>query len=437
MTDRGQFMRRLAPAFSVVVAIVAAWILIKAWPNWQANRLADSWREELETADDDRVPVLINQLADLGDTGLEQLVAALSSPRKSVRQQAAVALGRFVDHWEICDASARSAAAGRLSSLLAEHVETFPPDARENAASLIQQMLVWPTDDAFVDRGELVAACETVLLATDDIGIEPSGHIAVARREVRTSSTNTDRDMAAIVELPGGGLSVDPSQPPPLPKVNEPPAAAPPRDPREPGLLLDGDESGLPPAPLPIFDPAVDPIRRTSSHGDDKNSNQPANYPRALEGASAERNPSAADNSGGRRDVSESRAAEGPTSTRETSLIRLLDSQEAIAGEAEAQLRDLGYSDRELAIARQAGSRDRADRLQLVESLPKLSGVRPRLWLEMLLDDEDAAIRGAAIAQLATSGDAGTVEALSRRFRFDPDAGIRQQVERLRKASNR
>jgi hypothetical protein len=433
MTDRGQFLRRLAPALSVVVAVIAAWVLVNAWPKWQANRLADSWREELESADDDRVPVLINQLADLGDAGLEKLVAALASPRKTVRTHAAAALGRFVDHWEICDTAARSSAAGRLSSLFAEHVETFPPDARENAASLIQQMLVWPTDDAFVDRQELVAACETVLLATDDIAVEPSGHIAIARRDVRTTSTNADRDMAAFAELPGGGLAVEPSQAPSLPKVEEPPASTPVRDPREPRLLLDGDESSLPPAPLPVFDPAEDPLRRASATRDGKNPEQRANYSITVEG-----DPSSTGNrQRGRGDDNAARPAEGPSSAREMSLIRLLHSEASVAAESERQLRELGYNDDELTIARNAASPNREDRLRLVASLPKSNGVRPRLWLEMLLDDDDAAVRGAAIAQLATSGDAAMVEALDRRFRFDPDASIRQQVERLRKAHQR
>jgi hypothetical protein len=422
-------MRRLAPALLVVVAIVGAWVLINAWPKWQASRLANSWSEQLETADDDRVGVLVAQIADLGDAGIAQLVESLASPRQVVRQHAAAALGRFVDHWEICDVSARSTAAGRLTSLLAQHVETFPADARENAASLIQQMLVWPTDDAFVDRAELVAACETVLLATDDIGDAPPSHIAVARRDDRVLSTSADRDMAAFAELPGGGISIEPSEAPPLPKVREPPAAAPPRDPREPRLLLDGDEASLPPALLPIVDPAVNPVRGPAK-GDGKNDGQRANYSVTVVGdPSSEVAEATAKNANDPPPL-----AEGPHTQREMSLIRLLHSEATIAAEAEAQLRKLGYSDVELAIARRAANPDRADRLQLAESLSKLSGVRPRRWLEMMLDDEDAAVRGAAIAQLATSGDAAMAESLARRFRFDPDPGIRQQVERLRKA---
>lgn len=433
MMDRSRIVRRLVPAFVLLVAATAAWVLIKAWPTWQAARLADAWREQLETTDDDRVPVLVEELGDLGDAGLERLVTALASPRQVVRQNAAAALARMVDHWEMCDDSARSVGAGRLSSLLATHIGSFPSDARDNAAALVQQMLVWQTDDAFVDRTTFVASCEEVLLAADGVETDAPSRVAIARRNDRRPIAKIDDDPANLAAFPGGGLVVEPSAAPPLPRVEEPPEPAPVRDPREPRLLLEDTGESLPPAPLPIADPAVDPTGRSPTPAQGKNPNRPANYTQRARQQSG-------DSSNAPQTLDSTTATtpfDGPHTQREMSLARLLHSDEVVAAEAERQLRELGYEDRELALARRASHPNRQERLRFVDALPRLDGVRPRRWLEVLLEDDDAAVRIAALTQLATSGDAALVESLARRAQLDPDPEVRRQAERLREAKTR
>lgn len=439
MMDRSRIARRLAPVFALFVAVTGAWVLIKAWPKWQAARLADAWREQLETADDERVPVLVDELADLGDAGLDRLVAALASPRQIVRQHAAAALGRMVDRWEICDDSARSIAAGELSSLLARHIGTFPADARDNAASLVQQMLVWPTDEAFVDRTQLVASCEEVLLAADDVETESPGRLAIARRNDRRPIAQVADDPATLAPLPGGGLVVEPSAAPPLPRVVEPAEPAPARDPREPRLLLDETGESLPPAPLPIVDPAVDPARRPAAPAQGKTPSRPANYtPSVREKAGGSSNaPQALGATDAATETASTAAVDGPHTEREMSLIRLLHSDGPIALEAERQLAALGYGIRDIALAECIAHPDADFRLQFVDALPRTDGIRPRRWLEMLLADDDPRVRLAAMTQLATSGDAVLVESLARRAQLDPDPEVRRQAERLRGAKTR
>jgi hypothetical protein len=347
-----------------------------------------------------------------------------------VRQNASATLGRLVDTWEVADVSARSQAAGRLTSLLAANVETFPADAREDAAALVQQMLVWPTDAEFVDQGQLVNYCETVLLATDDADTESVERVAVARRDDRrTRGSSSDQDMEALARLPGGGLEIEPSEAPTLPRTEPPAEIFPIRDPREPRLLPDGTEEFLPPAPLPVVDPAGGANRRTSGEIDGKNRVDRANYKEA----GAERRYSQ------NRVETETRpdAAEGPRTEREKSLIRLLNSEAGVAAEAEQQLRAIGFGDKELALAREASSLTEADRVRFVESVARTHGVRARRWLEMLLDDEDANVRLSALVQLATSGDAAMVESLRRRAQLDPDPNVRRQAERLQRPANR
>lgn len=442
MPARPLWLRRIAPLLVLTSAVAAAILLVRWWPNWQSTRLAEAWRAELESAEPDRIPVLFDQLIDLGDAGLEPVVSALASPREQVRRQAAAKLRRLADQWEVADVSARSVAAGKLATLLARHVDDLPADARQTAASLVQQMLAWTTDAEFVDRTQLVLDCEAVLLAADTPG-DPSQAAAAAEVAHRSPPPPIDRDLASLARLPGGGLAIEPSQPPRLPPVDEPPASSEVGDPNEPRLLLDGRGDELPPAPLPAVHPedaAV--LNPTSARAQGNNRARPAN------------NVSSGGGGGGDVDALSlndqanihAATADAPPSPstivnsatpREMSLIRLLQSEPSIAAEAQRQLRAIGYGEREIALAECIAHPDVDFRLRLVEAIPRTAGIRPRRWLEMLLEDDDARVRLAAIAQLATSGDASLVESLRRRALADPDPDVRRYAERLREARPR
>jgi hypothetical protein len=193
--------------------------------------------------------------------------------------------------------------------------------------------------------------------------------------------------------------------------------------------LPDGTEETLPPAPLPVVDPAGGVSRRTFGEIDGKNRVDRANY--TQKDAERRYAPDRVD-SAARPD-----AAEGPRTEREKSLIRLLQSEPSVASEAEQRLRAIGFGNQELALAREASSPAAADRVRFVESVARTQGVRARRWLEMLLDDEDATVRLSALVQLATSGDAAMVESLRRRAQLDPDPNVRRQAERLQRPANR
>ncbi len=440
MLARLHHLRRLVPALVLLVAVAAAVSLVRAWPKWQSARLASAWREDLESVDAVRIPALVDHLVDLGDPGLESLVTALASPRGEVRVHAAAAIRRLVDNWEVSDVSARSVAAGKLSALLARHVDDFAPEQRQTAATLVQQLLVWIFDDEFVDRTQLVLDCETVLLAVDSVGdgSDPSSATSAARRA--TPAPMVDRDLAALARLPGGGLANEPAQPPRLPVAadSSPPTIT--GDAREPRLLLDGRGDELPPAPLPVVHPEGTGGGPTSANVDGNNRQARAN--------SLLRDESAATVVGfdDRRDdpdtdspspATQSTKLLGPTTPREMSLIRLLRSEPTIAAEAEYQLRAIGYGEREISLADSITHPSVDFRLRLVDGLPRTAGIRPRRWLEMMLDDDDARVRLAAIAQLATSGDAALIESLRRRALADPDPAVRSQAERLRPTRSR
>jgi hypothetical protein len=430
MTRRDGVIQRLAPGLAILIGVIAVLAFMQSWPRWQASRLADSWRDQLESADEGRVPPLVEQLVDLGDAGLDRVVSSLGSPRQIVRRQAAAALGRLADNWEISDISARSSSAGRLAALLADRAETFPADARDDAAALVEQMLVWTTDDAYVDRSRFVADCERVLLAADVDRAESARESAVVRRDEHTARRPVaDQDLSTLAQLPGGGLVIEPSQAPPLPRVEAPAEPATTRDPREPRLLLDGRGEELPPAPFPFVDPAA--ATKGAPVRSDRNNPAPTtNNLRAT--ASENRSTRGSVNS---LAAAEEPAALAPRTPRERALVRLLGGEPSVARDAEAQLRKLGYTDDALAAARQAASSDPRERLRFVEALGESRTADARAWFTMMLDDEHAPVRLAAFVRLATSGDAALVESLRKRAQFDPDPDIRRQANRLQRSN--
>lgn len=436
MFARPSRIRRVGPLAFVLVAAAAALWLAASWPRWQSARLAAAWREELESAEADRVAALFDQLVDLGDAGLEPVVTAMASPREEVRRNAAAALGRLVDQWEVADVSARSVAAGRLSALLARHVDGFESEARQTAATFVQQMLAWSVDGEFVDRTRLVLDCEAVLLAADGANERGDATAIVSDDLQRAPPPPVDRDLASLARLPGGGLEIEPSQPPRLrldatgsadPGGTGSASAAEPNggNTGEPRLLFDGRGDELPPAPLPAVHPedaaAINPTAATATA-------TARNSPRGDAGNAAHQD---AFVTGANANL------HGPSTLRERSLVRLLRSEPSIAAEAERQLRAIGYGDAEITVARGISHADVDRRLRAAESLPRMAGIYPRRWLEMLLDDDDAEVRAAAIVQLATSGDTALVEWLRRRALADPDPAVRAYAERLRPSVRR
>jgi hypothetical protein len=241
-----------------------------------------------------------------------------------------------------------------------------------------------------------------------------------------------------LARLPGGGLEIEPSQPPRLPPVNETPPPTATGDPNEPRLLLDGRGDELSPAPLPAV------------HAEDAALVNPASANIDGHKPSIPANDAPRDNRAGNADIADAPApaplAElvpranllGPATPREMSLVRLLRSEPSIITvEAEQQLLAIGYGEREISLAYSITHPDVDFRLRLVDALPRTDGIRPRRWLEMLLDDDDPQVRLAAMTQLATSGDAALVESLRRRAIADPDPSVRRYAERLRISRSR
>lgn len=105
-------------------------------------------------------------------------------------------------------------------------------------------------------------------------------------------------------------------------------------------------------------------------------------------------------------------------------------------GDATAQIRAelvrRGFSEVHLELARRLFDPDPRARLELARRLPGLQSVDAEPWLVWLCEDEDAEVRAAAMALLATTGDPALLRRIERMAETDGDARVRRQAERLR-----
>jgi HEAT repeat protein len=100
---------------------------------------------------------------------------------------------------------------------------------------------------------------------------------------------------------------------------------------------------------------------------------------------------------------------------------------------AELALRQRGFGEAHLAVARQFID-SRADvRLRLVERLAQQSIVPPLPWLLQLLDDRDARVRLATANVLATSSDPSVIRRLRERALSENDLEVRAALQRTAK----
>jgi hypothetical protein len=103
----------------------------------------------------------------------------------------------------------------------------------------------------------------------------------------------------------------------------------------------------------------------------------------------------------------------------------------AQAAEAAADLKRRGFTDRHLALARQAIDPDPAVRRRLARQLPEMTGLDAAVWLVLLSRDTDAEVRLTALTLLATTGDPALLDEVGQRVRDDADPRVQRLAERL------
>jgi hypothetical protein len=417
--------RRLCIVGITTAALVALVILLQGPVR---NAMARYWLAKLDSAPDEEVPGLVAQLAELGDSGIPALAAALGSQREIVARHARRQFVRLLDRWKHLDNRRRTPKLARLAQALAAEVGSFGPTARSDAAHLATRILQWPLDPAVVDRAEVIAACETVVRAAraqtstlprQDPGLPEATFAAPAASTAGTTEGTARSSEAAgedadgilrLAELPGGGLDVRPA----TAGVEVPETI-------DTSQVAKGDDvsSGRLAQPWPFLSPSTPALMPPGPLVAASVSPGPEPF-RPGDSASAAPNDAA---------TAEPPAGFAHLSAVDTyELTRLLKTDKETAARAREELARRGWGDVHLELAEQLHDPDPAVRRRLARVLPMLESVNAVPWLWWLARDADAEVRLAALGSLATTGDPVILERVLTIARTDADERVRRQA---------
>ncbi|NLX56664.1 MAG: hypothetical protein GXY58_16270 [Planctomycetaceae bacterium] len=425
--------RRVIATLIVLAGLAAAVaVVLRAGAHHPADLLAADIGRYLESVPEERVGIELQQLAELDRVGLLVVADALGSERACVAQSAATTLQHLLKRWRTLPHDESSVRVARLARRLAQRAEQWPSAARSVASDLALQVLNWPVDGQQVDRAALIADCEHVLrlqraevshLTTPASGSEAAR--PVQRPRVPREAPSEERVDAGTVAASdaGGKPPVRANSVPPLPlrwsPDAEPQATAeqlpqrvpdPGRTTQDPKSSGDaGPDAGqgptlAPPAELAPDPPAVlqlAPIRPLSG----------TVAPDAAADADIET---------------------GMATWSDLEVIRgLVERDTGRAADAELTLRQRGFGELDLALARKLASPDAATRRQLAENLTRLPTAAGR-WLIWLSQDTDPGVRSAAVSLMVTAQDPRLVRRLREMETSEPDDDIRDQLRRWR-----
>lgn len=93
---------------------------------------------------------------------------------------------------------------------------------------------------------------------------------------------------------------------------------------------------------------------------------------------------------------------------------------------AEIELRERGFRDEHLELARHLSAVDVEERRAWTEALPRVSGIEARIWLAWMTKDPDATVRRSAVTLLLTMPDEAARSLLREIAMRDPDPTVRR-----------
>jgi hypothetical protein len=436
--------------------LMAAGLLVTMFAvrPWHERLVIDYWQEKVDRLPDDAVRAAFDELAERGDLGIRILASQVGSERQAVSLAAYEALRDTISGWRE-DALSRPLAHLRLiAEALAGSTDRSGPAARDRAAAIVRQILLWMPPDEGGDREELIAHCQTVIQSagtdtgSDRLAASPGDRSDWQLRQPLLAATDrlggrvelptevrTDRKVAlaghrTTVADQGAALA-EPPVPTPLEWPN---AAAHSGAAANPGGRMVMDEAAqsavadLPPhasgpgsaAPLPapavLADlPEAQPIPRPAAR-------EAVGDGAALAVAAA----------ASRRASEAEQTASDLTRLPVIRVMSLLhDPLPDTVAAAAAELDDRGLSGQHLELARDLTDPDPAVRRRLVDRLPDTPGLVARPWLLWLSHDDDADVRLAALTFLATSSDPRLLDYVRQLADRDQDPRIEALGTRL------
>lgn len=340
--------------------------------RWLAARVA----AQLDSVPTTELAQHMRQLAAFGEEGMPHLVSALKDERPQVAAEARLVLSEELDQWQVLPARDASRRLALLASELARGIEGCSPTTRRLASDLATRVLLWPVDASAIDQQQLIGDCERVLVAVR--GGEAPTVLPAQLAMSGTSPRNPSGELSPLDDhlmIPGGGLPIEMERAPSLPpEERSQPRAFPQDDPKLVPVLPRGEEPRT-------FIPEVQPLR-------------PGTVDRGA-------------------------------STTLTSIYKLVSNDADERDQAEASLRESGFGEVHLAVARRFADSRPHVRRELVAQLTRQTVVEARPWLLRLLEDEDASVRSAAANILVTSSDPQTLRYLRDREVLEADPNVR------------
>ena len=335
------------------------------------------WSDEATAAQ------LVARMVTVEDAGWRAAVGMLDDERPAVRAAAYEGLRLRIEAWKTREHGAASRRIADLAGRLRVQAAGFRPQGTLLAGELANQLLRWRFDpEAAVDPVAVIADCEVVVRMA----------AAVSSDQLRLARSLELRDLRPIQIPNSSAADPEPLEPEPEPEVDDSPAS----------------ESSTRPS-IDYF-PRDEPTPPSADAGD---SEPDVNYRAAAAGVV-------------------SREFPWPDLTH-WEVIQALNDRDALhVLRAIEELKRRGFSDREVEVAERMVDPDVRIRRHLIDQITRLDGIESRMWLLLMLNDEDRQIRERAISLLGqiADTDADVRIALRRHAMTEPDPAIRIQLQR-------
>lgn len=378
--------RSLLLLLGLAAGALALWIAgeVVQPQRWIVARLA----AELPDTPPAELSTKLEQIAAFGEAGVPHLARAMKHASPAIAGAARGVLASELDRWQMLSQAEASRRLAILAHTLAEDIEQSEAATRRVCGDFATRLLLWPVDASAVNPAQIIADCEHVLLS------------------VREEPTATDRNAAklagaAFVPTPGNMKSGPLT---PLDETLAIPGGALPFEAITVPALPPGER--VQPQTLPIdHSPHLSPVVN------------PADEPRHLPDLSQQEN-----------------YHEVLASAREEETIKLVQQLVArvsfVRDAAEEVLRERGFGEAHLAVARKFADPRSEVRLRLVEQLAQQQVVDGKPWLLRLLEDREPQVRLAAAKVLVTTGDAYVAKRLRERSLQESHPEVKAILER-------
>lgn len=400
-------------AFLGLAVGIAFW-----WGRPFDSFLLRRWEAELSTLPDESVPGRLEQIAALGDRSFPTLVAALHSERRIVAENASRVLRREFGKLELRSADETSPIVASVAAELVKHRDTPGAYSDTGAMWLATRILLWPIDRKLVDGELLVANCELIIRSakwTPQSPFEkPLRENGEWQDDLIAEARNTD-PAELVSTIAGGGLPVQLTDAPALPPLGVPVASE-----------LQTVAIAEPQYFTPVQSPSMFDARPMTSSPDEGQLRSKANPPVVDSRQSL--------------DLRRELPIAPPEMTARPDLQSMsdLDVMHKLAGSDESIVRDAvdelyrrGFQTKHFRLAELLVDPDPSVRLQLIQSLPQMSGIDSRPWLLWLSRDRDPAVRKAAVSVIATSSDTTLQKRVRELEREETDEEVLQTVRQI------